>query len=135
MNYLGIVSYSGMAVGRGGGVDGTTMALAPAGKAARVGEVQAEHRRHILNVPLRNGRPTGGVDTRLPVVIEVPARRTRAEPHQGTVLAFLAQHIAQEVAPEVAGLDRHASAARAYMGARDFNAEMLPQGAGLDIRI
>lgn len=131
MYYPGIVSYSGMAVGRGGGVMGTAMAPVPAVKAPRVGELQGETRRQVQNLPPRHG---GGAGTRL-AVADVPARWTRAANHQVTALAFLAQHIAQEVAPEVAGFDRHASAARAYMGARDFNAEMLPQGAGLDIRI
>jgi len=132
--YPGIVSYSGMTVGRGGGVKGTAMALVPAVKPARVGELQGETRRHVQNVPLRHGGGDDGAGTRRAVTDE-PPRWTRAANHQVTALAFLAQHIAQEVAPEVAGFDRHASAARAYMGARDFNAEMLPQGAGLDIRV
>ncbi len=50
-------------------------------------------------------------------------------------LSFLAQHIAQEVNPEPASFDRHVTASSAYMASRDFNAEMLPQGSGLDIRI
>ena len=123
-----------MVVGRGGGGNGTAMALVPAVKAARVGDLQGQTRRHIQHLPPKQVRGAGDLGTRLPVA-DVPARRTRAADHQVTALAFLAQHIAQEVAPEVTGLDRHASAAKAYIGARDFNAEMLPQRAGLDIRV
>ena len=132
--YPGIVSYSGMTVGRGGSVAGGAMALAPARETARVGELHAETRRQIQNLPPKDRRSTDSIDTHLPV-LDAPARRPRMAPNHGTVLAFLTQHIAQEVAPDGAGLDRHASAAVAYIGARDFNAEMLPQGAGLDIRI
>ena len=134
MYYPGIVSYSGMTVGRGGSIAGGTMALAPTNDTARVGELQAETRRQIQNLALKDRRGADNVDAHLPV-LDVPAVRPRIAPHQGTGLAFLAQHIAQEVAPDMAGLDRHTSAAEAYIGARDFNTEILPQGAGFDIRI
>lgn len=123
-----------MTVGRGGSIAGGAAALAPANDTARIGELQAETRRQIQNLPVKDRRGAGNIDAHLPV-LDAPARRPRIAPHQGTVLAFLAQHIAQEVVPEVAGPARHNSAAEAYIGARDFNAEMLPQGTGFDIRI
>jgi hypothetical protein len=127
-----------MTVGRSGGIAGGAMALAQANETARISELQAENRRHIQNLPAKDRRGAatiaGNIDAHLPV-LDVSARRPRIAPHQGTVLAFLAQQIAQEVVPEVAGLDRHTSAAEAYIGARDFNAEMLPQGAGFNISI
>ena len=134
MYYPEIVSYSGMTVGRGGGIAGGAMALAPATETARISELQAETRRQVQNFPPRHQHGADSVDAHLPV-LHVPAQRPRVVAHQGTVLAFLTQHIAQEITPEVTGPDRHASAALAYMDARDFNAEMLPQGAGFDIRI
>ena len=134
MCYTGIVSYSGMTVGRGSGANATAVMLAPVQMAAHVGDVEGESRRHVQNTPAEIGRRPRGVERHLQV-IDGPAPRIRAEPSQGTVLTFLVQHIAQEVTPEAAGFDRHAKAAQAYIGARDFNAEMLPQGAGLDLTI
>jgi hypothetical protein len=121
-------------MGRSSSIAGGAIALAPANETARISELQAETRRQIQNLSPKDRRSTDSIDTQLPV-LDVPARRPRIAPHNGTVLAFLAQHIAQVVAPEMAGPDRHAFAAEAYIGARDFNAEILPQGAGFNIQV
>lgn len=132
--YPGIVSYSGMAVGRGGYPSSPGAAFTPAAETARIGEAQADNRRHVRNLPVDKERatrvPSGGE-----LVPQGQFTAPRSEPRAPVMLSFLAQHIAQEVNPEVAGPDRYSSAADAYIGARDFNAEMLPDGAGLDIRI
>jgi len=134
VHYPGIVSYSGMALGRSGLYRSPAVPFAPAQETTRIGSVQADDRRHVGNLLLDRSRERAAAPggERAPLS-EVP--RPRAEARGRVVLSFLAQHIAQEVSPEIAGPDRYGSAAQAYIGARDFNAEMLHDGAGLDIRI
>lgn len=135
MYYPGIVSYSGMAVGRSGAPAGPAALLfTHAAETARIGDAQAENRRHVHSPLVDRQRGTDAA-TGGALIPQVEAERPRTEARGRVMLSFLAQHIAQEVSPETAGADRYGSASEAYIGARDFNAQMLPDGAGLDIRI
>lgn len=135
MHYPGIVSYSGMAVGRSGFPNQSAAPLRPAQEAARIGAVQAENRRHVRDL-LVDGDPAANQPFGTEIVAQAEPGATFGAPRGGgMVLSFLAQHIAQELSPETASPDRFGSASNAYIGARDFNAEILPEGSGLDIRI
>ncbi len=134
-----------MTIGRGGGFTGTAVALSSAQEAgragialtqeaARIGEARAENRRQTYNFAAKEARLSLPIDDHLPAH-QVPMHRARMAPNQGMALPFLAQHIAQEIMPDTAGVDSHASAAQAYIGARDFNAEILPQGSGFNILV
>lgn len=122
-----------MAVGRSGFSPHAAQPLRPAAETQRISAVQAENRRHVRDLLVDRENPgatAAGAEL-------VPQADVAAfdQPRGGMMLSFLAQHIAQEVSPEVAGPDRYGSASNAYIGARDFNAQMLPDGAGLDIRV
>ncbi len=123
-----------MAVGRSGFSTPSAQPFRPAAETQRISAVQAENRRHVrdLLVDRENANaPAFGTD----LVPQTDASASFNQPRGGMMLSFLAQHIAQEVSPEIAGPERYGSATNAYMGARDFNAEMLPDGTGLDILI
>jgi len=123
-----------MAVGRSGFSTQPPAPLRPAAETQRISAVQAENRRHIRDL-LGDRETAGAAAIGTDLVAQADAPASFNPPRGGMMLSFLAQHIAQEVVPEIAGPDRHGSASIAYIGARDFNADLLPQGAGLDIRI
>jgi hypothetical protein len=123
-----------MAVGRSGFSTPSAQPFRPAAETQRISAVQAEDRRHVRDL-LVDRETTNAPAFGTELVSQADIATSFNPPRGDMMLSFLAQHIAQEVSPEIAGPDRHGSATNAYIGARDFNIEMLPEGAGVDIRI
>ena len=71
-------------------------------------------------------------------VIEVDAEAFQSERRNSSSTpssAYLAQHIAQEVAPEEPGFERFQSGALAYLARRDSTVEFMSANGRLDIRV
>lgn len=126
-----------MAVGRGGFIAGSsrgTVPLTPTQETARIEALRADTRRHLPD-SAAEAAANARTPAKLPIVADGTAASPSFYPRGGATLAFLAQHIAQEVEPEDAGPTRHASAAYAYVWTRDITTEVLPHGTGFDIQI